>query len=143
MVASTIREILARPIFDGAARPSLEVVVTTRAARVRAAPSYSDPRSSGKYEINHFPEGGVQGSIDLINSVIREKLIGMDAAAQEEIDQLFLKIDGSDDFSKIGGNTAEATSMAVAKAAAASGGPRRFLRRTDAAVWQTGAHSRR
>ena len=120
MAASTIRDIRARRIFDGCARPSLEVVVATEAACVCAAPSYSDPRSSGKYEITHFPEGGVQGSIDLINSTIRNRLIGMDAAAQQEIDDLFLEIDGSDRFDNIGGNTAEATSMAVAKAAAAS-----------------------
>ena len=43
----------------------------------------------------------------------------MDARAGD-IDRLFLEIDGNDDFSNIGGNTAEATSMAVAKAAAAS-----------------------
>ena len=120
MATSTIRDIRARRIFDGCARPSLEVVVATEAACVCAAPSYSDPRSSGKYEITHFPEGGVQGSIDLINSTIRDRLIGMDAAAQQEIDDLFLEIDGSDRFDNIGGNTAEATSMAVAKAAAAS-----------------------
>ena len=122
MAESTIRDIQARRIFDGCARPSLEVVVATEAARVRAAPSYSDPRSSGKYEIRHFPKGGVQGSIDLINSTIRDRLIGMDAAAQQDIDDLFLEIDGSDNFDNIGGNTAEATSMAVAKAAAASMG---------------------
>jgi enolase len=120
MAAATIQDIRARRIFDGCARPSLEVVVTTRTARVRAAPSYSDPRSSGKYEITHFPKGGVQGSIDLINSTIRDRLIGMDACAQQEVDALFLEIDGGDRFESIGGNTAEATSMAVAKAGAAS-----------------------
>ena len=117
---STIVDVHARRIFDGCARPSLEVVVTTKSARVCAAPSYSDPRSSGKYEIRHFPNGGVQGSIDLINSTIRERLIGMKADSQEEIDDLFLDIDGTEGFENIGGNTAEATSMAVAKAAAAS-----------------------
>ncbi len=120
MAGSTIRDIQARRIFDGCARPSLEVVATTEAACVCAAPSYSDPRSSGKYEITHFPKGGVQGSIDLINSIIRDRLVGMDAAAQEEIDDLLEEIDGSDGFKNIGGNTAEATSMAVAKVAAAS-----------------------
>jgi len=120
MPTSTITDIQARPIFDGGARLSLEVVVVTQTACVRAAPSYSDPRSSGKYEINHFPKGGVQGSIELINTVIRQKLLGMDATEQEEIDNLLEKIDGSDSFVRIGGNTAEVTSMAVAKAAAAS-----------------------
>ena len=115
-----IKDIQARPIFDGCARPSLEVEVVTRGARVRAAPSYSDPRSSGKYEINHFPRTGVPGSIELINSLVRELLVGMDAANQQEIDDALLNLDGSGNFDEIGGNTAEATSMAVAKAAAAS-----------------------
>ena len=115
-----IKDILARPIFDGCARPSLEVVVVTGAARVRAAPSYSDPRSSGKYEINHFPDTGVAGSIELINTLVRDRLVGMDAGDQQAIDDLLLGLDGSGNFEDIGGNTAEATSMAVAKAAAAS-----------------------
>ncbi len=120
MSATRIADILARPIFDGAARPSLEVVVTTAAARAAAAPSYADPRSSGKYEIVHFPAGGVERSIELINSTIRDRLLGMDAADQRAIDDVLVAIDGSENFAHIGGNTAEATSMAVAKAAAAS-----------------------
>lgn len=120
MSATRIDEILARPIFDGCARPSLEVVVTTGTARVAAAPSYADPRSSGKYEIVHFPAGGVERSIELINSTIRERLLGMDAADQRAIDDLLAAIDGTPNFANLGGNTVEATSMAVAKAAAAS-----------------------
>ena len=60
------------------------------------------------------------GSIELINSLIRDRLLGMDARNQQEIDNLLLEIDGTGNFDNIGGNTAEATSMAVAKAAAAS-----------------------
>ena len=120
IIDSTIVDVHARRIFDGCARRSLEVVITTNSTRVCAAPSYSDPRSSGKYEIRHFPDGGVQGSIDLINSIIRERLIGMKADSQEEIDNIFLEIDGTEMFDNIGGNTAEVTSMAIAKAAAAS-----------------------
>lgn len=120
MSATTITDICARPIFDGCARLAFEVVITTRGARVKAAPSYSDPRSSGKYEITHFPAGGVQGSIDLINSEIRTQLKGWDAQDQEGIDEFLLQLDGTGNFAQLGGNTAEATSMAVAKAAAAS-----------------------
>ena len=96
--------------------------MTTRNARVRAAPSYADPRSSGKYEINHFPVGGVAGSIECINSVIRNALVGRDVDDQREIDAVLARLDGTDDFTHLGGNTVEAVSMAVAKAAAASAG---------------------
>ena len=114
MTDTAIIDLHARPIFDGAARLSLEVIVETPSATVRAAPSYSDPRSSGKYEIVHFTEAGVPGTID------REQLRGMDSSDQQTIDDLLLEIDGTTNFAAIGGNTAEAVSMAVAKAAAAS-----------------------
>ena len=44
----------------------------------------------------------------------------MKADSQEEIDNIFLEIDGTEMIDNIGGNTAEVTSMAIAKAAAAS-----------------------
>ena len=120
MSETTICKVLARPIFDGCARPSFEVLVETAGVTAVAAPSYSDPRSSGKYEINHFPSGGVAGSIDLINTGIDNLLNGSDAADQRGIDDALISLDGTDRFENIGGNTAEAVSMAVAKAAAAS-----------------------
>ena len=120
MSDTTIRRVLARPTFDGCARPSFEVLVETVGATAVAAPSYSDPRSSGKYEINHFPAGGVVGGIDLINTGIDRLLRGFDAADQQGIDDALISLDGTDRFENIGGNTAEAVSMAVAKAAAAS-----------------------
>ncbi|NIR89356.1 MAG: phosphopyruvate hydratase [Gammaproteobacteria bacterium] len=120
MAATSITDVRARKTFDGCARTSFEVEVHTESAWARAAPSYSDPRSSGKYEIVHFPETGVQGSVDFVCTVIRERLVGMDACAQSAIDAALREIDGSGDFSRIGGNTAEAVSMTVAKAAAAS-----------------------
>ncbi len=120
MSITTIRDVRARGIFDGGARPSIEVVVATQVAQVRAAPSYADARTSGKYEIEHFPKGGVRGSIGCINSELRDRLLGFDAADQEGLDQLLAEVDGTGRFERIGGNTAEGVSMAVAKAAAAS-----------------------
>jgi enolase len=122
MAATAITGLQAVRTFDGCARPSFEVVVETAAARVRAAPSYSDPRSSGIYEINHFPADGVDGSVRLINTLVRERLVGMDAADQEAVDAALIGLDASASFETIGGNTVEAVSMAVAKAAAASKG---------------------
>ena len=120
MSETSIRKVLARPIFDGCARPSFEVRVETAGASAVAAPSYSDPRSSGKYEINHFPAGGVTGSIDVVNTRIDRLLHGCDAADQQGVDDALISLDGTHRFDQIGGNTAEAVSMAVAKAAAAS-----------------------
>lgn len=120
MSVTTIDRVIARPIFDGCARRSLEVEVITKGGRGVAAPSYSDPRSSGKYEINHFPSGGVEASIGLINSVIDKRLHGFDAADQKGVDDALIALDDTPRFERIGGNTIEAVSMTVAKAAAAS-----------------------
>ena len=49
---------------------------------------------------------------------IRDQLVGENATDQEEIDALLHEIDGTDNFSNIGGNTAVALSMATAWAAA-------------------------
>lgn len=120
MTTSRIERVRARRIFDGAARRSLEVQVETDGGTAVAAPSYSDPRSSGKYEIRHFPEGGVDRSIDLINTVIDRRLQGVNAADQDRVDGILLDMDGTESLEILGGNTVEAVSMAVAKAAAAA-----------------------
>lgn len=113
-------DLSARPTFDGAARPSFEVTAATTIASAVAAPNYSDPRSCGKYEITHFTRDGVAGCIRTINSTIRDRLVGMDAADQAGIDAALKALDGTHNFSGIGGNAAEGTSMAIAKAAALS-----------------------
>jgi enolase len=113
-----ITEVAARPIFDGAARPSFQVRIATRATAAVAAPNYSDPRSSGKYEITHFPPDGVAGCIREVNTRVRERIMGMDAADQAAVDSALVALDATADFSGIGGNTAEGVSMAVARVAA-------------------------
>ena len=54
------------------------------------------------------------------DSEVGGQLIGECVADQEDIDSLLREIDGTDNFSNIGGNTAVALSMAIAKAAAAA-----------------------
>ncbi|NIQ05468.1 MAG: phosphopyruvate hydratase, partial [Candidatus Korarchaeota archaeon] len=69
-----------------------------------------------------YPQGDVDKAIEKVTNIIAPELIGRNADEQEEIDALLHEIDGTTDFSKIGGNTAYAVSLATAEAAATSYG---------------------
>jgi enolase len=72
--------------------------------------------------VQAFPEGGVEGAIEKFKERVVNNLIGYDAREQYEIDKALHELDGTDNFSNIGGNPAVALSLAVAKAAASAAG---------------------
>ena len=53
-----------------------------------------------------------------VNTVLAENLLGWDVADQTGIDAMMLKLDGTENKSKLGANAMLAVSLAVAKAAA-------------------------
>lgn len=121
----SIESLIARKILDSRGNPTIEIEATVQGERrakagfgLAAAPSGA---SRGKHEVVAFPRGGVDAAIKKVHEFIAPKLMGT-AAEQEEVDALLHEIDGTLDFSKIGGNTAVAISMAVVKAAAAAHG---------------------
>ena len=78
-------------------------------------------------------DGGVTEAVRIINSVINDSLHGFSVLDQLAIDQALIKLDGTPNKSRIGGNTTIATSTAVLKTASKSlgleyfkyiGGPR-------------------
>jgi enolase len=71
-------------------------------------------------EVTAFPEGGVENVVAEFEDRIASELRGMDAADTGSIDGVLKEIDGTENFSAIGGNTAVAVSLAAAKAAASS-----------------------
>ena len=122
-MGAIVENLIARKILDSRGNPTVEVEVRVEGERVglgrAAAPSGA---SKGKYEVIAFPEGGVDASIDVIEKNLTPKLLGAAADEQEKIDALLHELDGTPNFSKIGGNVAVAISMAVAKAAASARG---------------------
>src|SRR2546425_8930240 len=107
-----------RKILDSRGDPTIEVDVLCEGARGRAAaPSGA---STGTHEVKAFPEGGVDTAIARFREDIEPRIIGLDVTAQKEVDRLLQQIDGTPNFSRIGGNVAVAVSLAVAKAAADS-----------------------
>jgi len=119
-LSTVIEDITARKIFNSRGEETLEVDVATTAGFGRAsAPSGA---SRGKAEVVPYPRGGVSQAIRKVEELIAPELIGMNAEEQEQIDLLLHTIDGTKDFSNIGGNTAYSVSLAAADAASSSYG---------------------
>jgi len=119
-LSTAIEDVTARKIFNSRGDETLEVDVTTTAGFGRAsAPSGV---SRGKAEVVPYPEGGLDQAIRKVEKLIAPELIGMNAEEQEQIDVLLHTIDGTKDFSNIGGNTAYSVSLATADAASSSYG---------------------
>ncbi len=120
MLESTIKKIKARKILDSRGNPTIEIDLFSRNASARAsAPAGA---STSSYEAKPFPAGGIGESLEMIKSEISQELLGMNSKDQKAIDEMLKAIDGTKYFSRIGGSTAIAISMAAAKLAAASQG---------------------
>ena len=117
-VSTVIEDIFARKIFDSRGEETIEVDVVTASGFGRSsAPAGA---SRGKAEAVPYPKRGVDQAIRKVKEIISPELIGMEADQQEEVDSLLHEIDGTTDFSSIGGNTAYAISLATTEAAANS-----------------------
>ncbi|MDZ7774350.1 MAG: phosphopyruvate hydratase [Bacteroidales bacterium] len=122
---SRIVDVHARQILDSRGNPTVEVdVVTEEGVFGRAAvPSGA---STGVHEAvelrdddkNAFLGKGVLKAVKNVNSVISEKIIGMEVTDQGAVDQAMITLDGTANKSKLGANAILGVSMAVAKAAA-------------------------
>ncbi len=122
---SYIADIHARQILDSRGNPTVEVdVITENGVTGRAAvPSGA---STGKHEAVELRDGdkgkymgkGVLNAVKNVNEIIADQLIGIEVVKQAHIDELLIKIDGTDNKAKLGANATLAVSMAVAKAAA-------------------------
>jgi enolase len=119
-MSSVIEDVEARKLFNSRGEETLEIDIITADGFGRAsAPAGA---SKGKAEVASYPQGGVDKAITKVEEMIVPELIGMDAEEQTEIDALLHEIDGTENFGKVGGNTAFAISLATAEAAATSYG---------------------
>lgn len=72
--------------------------------------------STGKTEVKSFPKGGPDKSVEFFENEVKDAIEGVDAIDQVAFDRFLEELDGSDDFSNMGGNLATALSIANAKA---------------------------
>lgn len=124
-----IQSIHARQILDSRGNPTVEVdVFTENGAFGRAAvPSGA---STGVHEAvelrdddkNVYMGKGVLKAVSNVNDVIAPELIGFDIFEQNQIDEIMISLDGTNNKSKLGANAILGVSLAVAKAAAMESG---------------------
>ncbi len=76
---------------------------------------YSSPSgaSKGTFEAPSFPNGGINQSKKLLDNEIKPKLLNLDFSSQSEVDTLLRTIDGSNNYSRIGGSASLSISIAV------------------------------
>ena len=118
MSGAIIERLAARSLFDSRGNPTVEVEVVTKEGYGSAlAPSGA---STGIHEVVPYPEGGVDEGVRLVKALIEPRLVGFDSSETATIDGLLHELDGTRDFSKLGGNICLAVSLAAAKAASAS-----------------------
>jgi enolase len=113
-----INDASANKRFNGRGDITIEVEIYTE----NGFGSFSAPSgaSKGAYEVIDFPSGGVDEALNLFEDLVAPEIIGMDSAKQFELDKTLKEIDGTSNFSKIGGSLSIATSIANAIAAANS-----------------------
>ena len=117
-MSSIIEEVTARKLFNSRGRETIEVdVITADGFGSAAAPAGA---STGKAEVVPYPKGGVDAALKKFEELVVPELIGMDAEEQSDIDALLHEIDGTLNFSNIGGKIAYSVFVANAEAAATS-----------------------
>ena len=123
-----IKEVRAREILDCRGEPTVEVEVWTKGGFLGRADVPSG-RSTGEHEAFELRDGedryrgkGVLKAVQNVNKIIAPALKGRDATKQREIDELMVKLDGTENKSKLGANAIVGVSLAVAKAATKASG---------------------
>jgi enolase len=126
---SYIAKVFARQILDSRGNPTIEVdVYTTNGVVGRAAvPSGASTGIHEAVELrdndkNLYKGKGVLMAVQNVNSIINEALNGMDVFDQKAIDTLMIRLDNTENKSKLGANAILGVSLAVSKAAAQEAG---------------------
>ncbi len=123
---SEIKKIKAREVLDSRGNPTVEVDIVTENGVFRAmTPSGA---SAGQHEALELRDGdknrylgkGTLKAVENVNKIIAPKLISLDPVAQETIDTIMLKLDGTENKDNLGANAILPVSMAICKAGAAS-----------------------
>lgn len=126
---SYIVKVFGRQILDSRGNPTVEVdVITTNGVVGRAAvPSGA---STGIHEAVELRDNdksiymgkGVLEAVANVNTLLNDALHGMDVMDQKAIDTVMIRLDSTENKSKIGANAILGVSLAAAKAAAQESG---------------------
>ncbi|KRN75462.1 eno protein [Weissella kandleri] len=122
---SAITDIYAREVLDSRGNPTVEVEVYTEEGGFGRGIVPSGA-STGEHEAVELRDGdksrfigkGVLKAVENVNTVIKNKLIGMDVTDQVLLDKTMIALDGTPTKAKLGANAILGVSIAAARAAA-------------------------
>ena len=114
---SRISQASLRLIYDSRGRPTVEARIVTELGAVATAGAPSG-ESTGATEVRAFPAGGVPEALQYFERDLRPRLLTLSVDDQGAVDRMLHEVDGTPNFSRIGGNTATAVSVAAAIARA-------------------------
>jgi enolase len=124
-----VKAIKAREILDSRGNPTVEVDVLLASGLLGRA-SVPSGASTGEHEAVELRDGdksrylgkGVLTAVKNVNEIIAPAVCNMDASEQEKIDAKMIKLDGTENKSRLGANAILGVSLACAKAAALAKG---------------------
>ena len=164
MMQNTIKDVIARQIFDSRANPTVEVDVLLENG-LRGRGMVPSGASTGSFEALELRDGdpaylngkGVKKALANIEKILKPALIGKDPVDYAGLDKLMITLDGTPDKSNLGANAILGCSLAIAYAGAQAKGVPLFahlgeayaflrgdnthLGGTDTHLGATGAHT--
>ncbi len=122
---SEIVHVHARQVLDSRGNPTVEVEIGLDSGAFGAA-AVPSGASTGEHEAVELRDGGdawlgkgVTRAVAHVNGEIADRVTGMDAREQREVDGAMIELDGTTTKSRLGANAILGVSLALAKAAAA------------------------
>src|SRR5712691_8881268 len=124
---TTIEDVIAREILDSRGNPTIEVEVLLMGGE-RGVAAVASGASTGAHEAVELRDGdksryggkGVLTAVRNVNEAILEAIVGLDATDQVLLDEVMIKLDGTENKAKLGANAILGVSLAVARAAASA-----------------------
>ena len=122
-----IKDIWAREILDSRGNPTIEVdtLLDDNSSGRASVPSGASTGAHEAVELRDYDKKrfngkGTQIAVSNINNEIRSRICGMEASAQEKLDEALIAADGTPNKSRLGANALLAVSLSTAKAVARS-----------------------
>src|SRR6266702_7784381 len=122
-----LEDVIAREILDSRGNPTVEVEVLLMggARGVAAVPSGASTGAHEAVELrdgekNRYGGKGVLTAVRNVNEAILEAIVGLNATDQVMLDEVMIKMDGTENKAKLGANAILGVSLAVARAAASA-----------------------
>jgi len=121
---SKIIKVHARQVFDSRGNPTIEAEVELD-NKIKTSAIVPSGASTGAFEAhelrdndkNYFLGKSVLKAVENVNSIISKNIINLDPNDQKKIDNILLKLDGSENKKNLGANALLAVSLAVRKTA--------------------------